>query len=201
MSEYVHWLNLIKERANAKWLTDSQRKSVDELEAVWTIERCAVLLGDAGTGKSFIGRLISQSTNGLYVSGLSAVAECDCSGKCVVLDLGCDEVYTRGLRLMIEEKGMGRLLVLTRHEPRDLVRTVKLHLTEHDVQQFRHNMFAYDILEAFCTEPAGIDLAEDLRREAINRASPLTVSPTHEDGKAAATSGTHSELEGESHGI
>lgn len=200
MSEYVHWLNLIKEKANVGWLTDSQRKSMEDLQAAWTTERCVVLLGDAGTGKSFIGRLISQTMGGPYISGLAVLAECDCSDRCVVLDLGSEGVYSRGLRLTIEEKGMSRLLVLTRHEPRDLVRTVRLHLTEHDVQQFRHNMFTFGILDAFCTEPTGTDLAENLRREAIHRASPLMADMTHGDQEAAASDKSDGP-EGVGHGI
>ena len=171
MSEYTRWLNLIKQKSTAKWLTDSQQSVEKELEHVWNNERCCVMVGDAGAGKSFIGWLLSKSAGGIYVSGFSALAGLDCDGKYVVLDLGADGAYTRGLRLMMEEMMMSRLLVLTRHRPRDLVRTVQLQLTERDVQQFRHNLVAYGVLEAFCTEPQGVDLAEDLRREAVERAS------------------------------
>jgi len=181
MSEYIRWLNLIKAKSSLEWLTDSQRKSEKELEYVWNTERCAVLVGEAGAGKSFIGRLLSQSSGGLYVSGLSALTEYHCDGKYIVLDLGGDGVYTRGLRLLIEEMNMGRLLVLTRHMPRDTVRTVWLQLSEHDVQQFRHNMVEYGVLEAFCTEPRGVDLAEDLRREALSRASRSAAGVALED--------------------
>lgn len=170
MSEYTRWLNLIKEKSTLDWLTESQHTVEKELERVWSNERCGVMVGEAGAGKSFVGRLLVQSAGGLYVADLNALAGPDCNGKYVVLDLGADGVYSRSLRLMMEERDMSRLLVLTRHLPRDLVRTVRLQLTERDVQQFRHNLVAYGVLGAFCTEPQGVDLAEDLRREAIERA-------------------------------
>jgi hypothetical protein len=184
MSEYIRWLNLIKEKSTPEWLTESQRNSAKGLEHLWKSERCGVLVGDAGVGKSFIGRLLSQSEGGLYAAGLAELTASDCEGKYIVLDLGASGVYTRALRLVMEEMNMGRLLVLTRQLPRDLVRTVRLELTERDVQQFRHNMVAHGVIEAFCTEPTGCDLAEDLRREALGRASRSSVDGAfeHRDG-------------------
>jgi hypothetical protein len=173
MSAYVGWINIIKTQATTEWLTDSQKLAVNELEQAWIAEKCVVLRGDAGCGKSFIGRLLAGSLGGVYIAGTDVLARPECDGRDVVLDMGSDGAYSRGMRLVIDEMGARRLVVLTRRVPRDLVRTVNLQLSEHDVKQFRHMLSSHGVIEAFCTEPTGVDLGEYLRREAVARAAQL----------------------------
>lgn len=169
MSEYVRWLNLIKLQATEEWLTTSQAAVVSELERAWRTEKCVALRGDSGSGKSFIGRLLSQRQNGIYTSSIDGLVRAEFGDKNVVLDLGPEGEYSRAMRLIVESAGARHLVVLTRHLPRDLVCVVDLQLTPHDVQQVRHTLSTKGIIEGFSTEPSGVDLSEDLRLEALAR--------------------------------
>ncbi len=164
MSLYVDWLNQIKLRCDHDWLTDAQKVVYDNLLGKWKASTFICLLGPAGSGKSFIGRLLVRTGDYTYVSSLRDATP----GGQVVVD---GEAYSRLMRPAAHMLGLTRVVVAMRQPPADAMPTAEIVLTYRDVDQFQHNLTKHGIIPSFRTPVSGTDLAAILRAEAIERGS------------------------------
>jgi MoxR-like ATPase len=163
MSLYVDWLNQIKLKADGSWLTESQQQALSDLLKRWPAERIVCLCGHAGSGKSFLARILAQEHGFLYVSKLSETPE---STERVVVD---GEAYVRLMRATAQMLGVRKVVVVSRNPPQERIPAVELSLNERDVREFQRNLSQNHILQAFRTEVQGTDLGFILRNEAIER--------------------------------
>lgn len=162
MSLYVDWLNQIKLRSNADWLTDAQRSAYDSLLKRWKASTFVCLSGEPGSGKSFIARLLTKAEGFTYVTSLRDAPQ----GAQVIVD---GEDYMRRMRPVAYLLGLSRVIVVMRRPPIDPMPIADVVLTTRDVFQFQHNLTKHGILASFRTVATGTDLGEILRAEAIAR--------------------------------
>lgn len=163
MSLYVTWVNLIKEKADETWLTHSQREVYEQILGRWQSSPFINLYGPSGGGKTFVARLLAKKHGYAYTHELE---DAPCGSAQVVLD---DAQYTRMLRLIAKELGLGRVLLITRNAVSEAMPKLNLRLDEKDVRQFQATL-ASDCSIVFAeTIPEGQDLAEIIRREVIKR--------------------------------
>ena len=163
MSLYVSWINLIKERADENWLTDSQREVYERILKSWMSQTFINLHGPPGSGKTFIARLLAKKHGYSYLHKLEQAPK---NAKQVILD---NSHYTRMLRPIARGLGLGRVVLITRNSLPEAMPNVILKLNEKDVSQF------LSILSNSCgivfthTKPVGRDLTEIIRKEIIMR--------------------------------
>jgi len=163
MSLYVRWLNLIKEHADETWLTDSQRGAYRDLLGRWQAAPFVNLYGPEGAGKSFLAGLLVKHHNYAYVLDLADAPD---GALRVILD---DAVYRRALRPLAREKGLGRVLLITRQPIREAMARCELTLNARDMDQFRATLSERLAIRFVRTTPEGSDLARALRQEIIAR--------------------------------
>jgi len=163
MSLYSVWMNLIKERADEGWLTDSQREVYQVILERWLTQPFVNLWGPRGAGKTFLARLLAKCRGYAYVHNL---AEAPQNTPQVVLD---DAEYSRALRPLARSLGLGRVLLITETPVREAMPKVELTLNAHDVHQFCANLSERCGISLIHTLPEGFDLGEILRREVIAR--------------------------------
>jgi len=163
MSLYIAWLNQIKERADETWLTESQRQVYDHLLSKWRSQLFVNLFGVSGVGKSFIARLLARYHDYVYTHQLGEVPPGSAN---VVVD---DADYSRLLRPLARDLGVGRVLLVTRSEIRETMPKIELTLSQRDVQQFCTTLSDKCGISLLRTLPEGHDLGEILRKEAIAR--------------------------------
>jgi energy-coupling factor transporter ATP-binding protein EcfA2 len=163
MSLYVMWVNLIKEKADERWLTDSQREVYEAILEHWQSQPFVNLCGPRGAGKTFLARLLAKHHGYAYVHEL---AQAPPNAPQVVLD---DAEYDRALRPLARDLGLGRVLLITETPVRETMPKVELVLDTHDVYQFCANLSERCGIPLVHTLPEGLDLGEILRREVIAR--------------------------------
>lgn len=163
MSLYVAWVNLIKEKADESWLTDSQRLVYDSILERWLAQPFVNLHGLRGSGKSFIARMLAKRGGYTYVQDLALAPP---HASTVVLD---DAEYSRALRPQARDLGLGRVVLITESAIRESMPKVELVLTAHDVHQFCAALSEHCGIALTHTLPEGLDLGEILRRETIAR--------------------------------
>lgn len=163
MSLYVEWLNKIKLKADYHWLTDTQKQAFNDIVQRWQAEVFVCLCGPAGSGKSFIARLLAKDHGYAYVSDLKDVQP---GTEMVVVD---GEQYTRLMRPAAQMLGLKRVVVLMRQPPQDPMPKAELMLAERDVKQFQHNLTKHNVLSSFKSSAEGTDLGQILRLEAVER--------------------------------
>lgn len=163
MSLYIRWMNLIKEKATAEWLTDSQRAAYDQILNQWATSAFINLKGPPGCGKSFVARLLAQEHGYTYVHDLQTASV---NIKNVVVD---DAEYTRLMRATAQIMSIGRVIVVTRSSVKDPMPRAEIQLTDRDVRQFLHNLFKYCDIQFVASDPRGTDLAQIIRAEVIAR--------------------------------
>ena len=163
MSLYVEWINQIKAKATHEWLTDGQRAAYDSIVGRWLSHRFVCLCGPAGSGKSFVARLLAREQGYTYVNDLR---ESPAGVERVVVD-GAE--YSRLMRPLASALGLKRVVVLARTPPRDPMPIAKIILAERDVGQFQRNLTRNGILQSFQAVAEGTDLGQILRAEAVQR--------------------------------
>jgi hypothetical protein len=169
MSLYTTWINLIKERADEHWLTDSQRQVYECLLSRWKSAQFVNLYGPSGGGKTFIARLLAKKHGYAYMHDLEQAPP---NAAEVILD---NAEYTRMLRPLARSRGLGRVLLVTRTPVHEAMPKLSLELTDRDVRQFQA-VLSNDCGIVFTeTIPQGLDLAEIIRKEVIQRGGELYV--------------------------
>lgn len=163
MSEYVRWLNLIKTQATPDWLTDSQRRVYDDLLARWQTSPFVCLCGPAGSGKTFIARLLAAHAGIPFAQAVSEIPE---GANQAVLD---GPEYSRALRPQVQQRGLRRVIIVLRQPPADPMPRAELTLTERDVGQFRGTLTRHHVITHFTLTAEGLDLGRILRQEAIEQ--------------------------------
>lgn len=163
MSLYVQWMNLIKEKMTAGWLTAAQRAAYDPIVNQWATSAFINLCGPPGCGKSFVARLLAKEHNYVYTHDLQTAPP---NAKNVVVD---DAEYTRLMRATAQILGIGRVIVVTQTPVKDPMPRAAIQLTERDVRQFLHNLYAHCGIEFVASNPIGTNLAQMLRAEVIAR--------------------------------
>lgn len=163
MSLYVAWVNLIKEKADETWLTHSQREVYEQTLSRWQSSPFVNFHGPPGSGKTFMARLLAKRHGYAYTHDLEDVPE---GSNQVILD---DAQYTRMLRLIAKELGLGRVLLISRSAVSEAMPKVNLRLDEKDVRQFVATLSNHCNIVFTETIPEGQDLAEIIRREVIKR--------------------------------
>lgn len=163
MSDYVAWINRIKELAVESWLTQSQRQVYDRLLTGWHSHPFVNLHGAPGAGKTFIARLLARCHNYTYVQDLE---DAPSGAAQVVLD---GVAYTRSLRPVARALGLERVILISRSPVQEAMPRAELVLTDRDVNQFRAVLSNHCGISLLHTEPEGRDLSEIIRREAIAR--------------------------------
>lgn len=163
MSLYVQWMNLIKEKATSAWLTDGQRAAYDPIVSQWATSPFINLCGPPGYGKSFVARLLVKEHGYVYTHDLQSTPP---NMENVVVD---DAEYTRLMRATAQVLGIGRVIVVTQTPVKDPMPRATIQLTERDVRQFLHNLYAHCGIEFVASSPTGTNLAQMLRAEVIAR--------------------------------
>lgn len=163
MSLYVEWINCIKERADASWLTEHQQEVYERLLSHWHNQPFVNLYGASGSGKTFIARLLAKTHNYIYTQDLQEVPE---NTPNVVLD---NAEYTRMLRPLARSLDLGRVVLLTRQRITEAMPCVQLELTEKDVLQFQAMLSKHCDITFTRTTPIGVDLSNIIREEVIKR--------------------------------
>lgn len=163
MSLFVQWTNRIKADATVEWLTISQRTAYLHLLNFGLGEPFVSLFGPAGSGKSFIARLLERDQGYTRVSRLDQAPH----GTAVVVVDGED--YTRLMRPVAMMQQFKRVIVIGRRPPSDPMPMVRLELNERDVRKFQNNLIRSRIMESFLANHQGVDLGKILRDEAVVR--------------------------------
>jgi hypothetical protein len=163
MSLYVHWMNLIKEKATSDWLTDGQRAAYDPIISQWATRAFINICGPPGCGKSFVARLLAQEHDYVYTHDLQSTPP---NTKNAVVD---DAEYTRLMRATAQVLGIGRVILVTQTPVKDPMPRAEIRLTERDVRQFLHNLYTCCGIQFLASNPTGTDLSQILRAEVIAR--------------------------------
>ena len=163
MSLYTRWLNLIKERAEESWLTPHQSEVYARLLEGFSSHPFVNVHGASGAGKSFIARLLAKAQGYALAVELDQVPD---GTTQIILD---DATYSRSLRPVYRAKSLGRVILMTEQPIREAMARMELQLDESDVRQFRRNLSTCCGVDLIATQPAGTDLGEILRQEAIER--------------------------------
>ena len=163
MSLFVTWINLIKERADENWLTDSQREVYERILSSWKSQPFVNLYGPSGSGKTFIARLLAKKHGYFYTHNLEQVPQ---GAQHVILD---DAQYTRMLRPTARRLGLGRVLLITSSTISEAMPKVALELNDKDVRQFLATLSNHCGIVFTQTIPEGKDLADIIRKEVIMR--------------------------------
>lgn len=163
MSLYVTWINLIKERADENWLTDSQREVYERILSRWKSHSFINLYGPSGSGKTFIARLLAKEHGYSYTHDLEQSPQ---GARYVILD---DAQYTRTLRSVARRLGLGRTLLVTHIAVSEAMPKVTLELNDRDIRQFLATLSSQCGIVFTQTIPEGRDLAAIIRREVVIR--------------------------------
>ena len=163
MSLYVRWINLIKEKADETWLTDSQREVYEALLARWKSATFVNLCGPPGAGKTFTARLLAKRHGYIYTHDLEEAPQ---DAAQVIVD---DANYTRMMRSTARGLGLGRVLLITQHPVREAMAKIELVLNARDVRQFQAILSERCGITFIETIPRSRDLAKILRQEVIAR--------------------------------
>lgn len=163
MSLYVTWINLIKEKADETWLTDSQREVYERILSRWRSTPFINLYGSPGSGKTFVARLLAKKHGYAYTHDLEEASR---GAAQVILD---NAQYTRMLRPLARKLGLGRVLLITRSAVPEAMPKVGLELSDRDVRQFQATLCNHCSIVFTQTIPEGQDLAEIIRKEVVAR--------------------------------
>lgn len=140
MSLYIEVLNNIKQNFDLSWLTNSQREIFNKCKCFLVPPNKIInIFGREGTGKTFVGWVLSKENIGLY---FSSVKEVIAYQKVIILD-NCDHKrkFVRELRNTLRIKRINHAVILTRHRAEDDIPAFQLDLTEDDLKIFKHNLF------------------------------------------------------------
>lgn len=163
MSLYVAWINLIKEKADETWLTDSQREVYERILSRWRSSPFINLHGPPGSGKTFIARLLAKKHGYAYTHELEQAPK---DAAQVILD---NAQYTRMMRPIARGLGLGRVLLITHSAVSEAMPRVALELNDKDVRQFLATLSNHCGIVFTQTIPEGKDLADIIRKEVIMR--------------------------------
>ncbi|MFW6116685.1 MAG: hypothetical protein ACOC6F_03065 [bacterium] len=163
MSLYIEWINRIKEKADEEWLTDSQREVYESILSHWKAHPFVNLCGPSGSGRTFIARLLAKEHGYAYTHDIE---EAPPDAAEVIVD---DAQYSRTMRLVARAKGLGRVLLITSRPVREAMPRVELELDDKDVRQFQAVLANHCDIVFKETIPQGVDLAEIIREEVIER--------------------------------
>jgi cytidylate kinase len=163
MSFYIEWINRIKENADEDWLTDSQREVYERILSRWQAHPFVNLYGPSGSGRTFIARLLVKKHGYVYTHDIGDAPR---NADQVIVD---DAHYSRTMRLDARAKGLKRVLLITSRPVREAMPKVELQLDEKDVRQFQAVLANHCDIVFTETIPQGVDLAEIIRKEVIER--------------------------------
>lgn len=163
MSLFTTWINLIKEKADEDWLTDSQREVYEPIQSRWKSAQFVNLHGPPGSGKTFIARLLAKKHGYAYTHDLE---QAPASAAQVIVD---NAEYTRMMRPLARDLGLGRILLISRTPVREAMPKVNLELNDRDVRQFQATLAEHCDIVFTETIPEGTDLARLIRNEVVKR--------------------------------
>lgn len=163
MSLYVEWVNKIKAQATSEWLTENQRLVFEPVVKKWRRHPFVCVHGAAGCGKSFIARLLSDEQGYEYVQDLVNAPP---NSARVVLD---DAEYSRTLRTVAADLGLGRVVLMMRKPPKEDMPKVELRLTDKDVDTFLALLYKHNITGYIHREHKTTNLDQILQAEALAR--------------------------------
>jgi cytidylate kinase len=163
MSLYIEWINRIKEKADEEWLTDSQREIYEKILSRWQAHPFVNLYGPSGSGRTFIARLLAKKHGYVYTHDIE---EAPRDATQVIVD---DAQYSRTMRLDARAKGLRRVLLITSRPVREAMPKAELQLDEKDIRQFQAVLANHCEIVFTETIPQGVDLAEIIRKEVIER--------------------------------
>ena len=163
MSIYTTWINSIKEKADEIWLTDHQRKVYEDILSRWRAAPFVNLHGPAGSGKTFVARLLAKKHGYFYTFDLEEAPE---GMSQVILD---DAEYSRMLRPLARSRSLGRVLLITRTAVKEAMPQALLKLDAKDVRRFQRVLSDYCGIVLTETIPEGTDLTQILHTEVIKR--------------------------------
>lgn len=144
MSLYIEVTNRIKEHFSAQWLTPSQLRVYEQLRMFLVPPfRVVNIFGKEGVGKTFLGWVLGKDGIGEYVP---SPAELSGGFSTYIVD-NCKHgrSFVRGLRNILQAKGIERVILLTRYPADDSVPRLELDLTPDDIQVFKANLFRIDV--------------------------------------------------------
>jgi cytidylate kinase len=163
MSLYIAWINLMKEKADETWLTDSQREVYESILSRWKSSPFINLYGPPGSGKTFVARILAKKHSYAYTHDLKQAPK---GAAQVILD---NAQYTRMMRPVARQLGLRRVLLIARSAVAEAMPRVNLELNDKDVRQFQAALSNHCNIIFTQTIPEGLDLAEIIRREVIAR--------------------------------
>ena len=163
MSLYTAWINLIKEKADEDWLTDSQREVYESISSRWKSAQFVNLHGPDGGGKTFIARLLAKKRGYAYVHELEQAPQ---NAANVILD---NAQYTRMMRPLARSMGLERILLITNRPLQEAMPEIGLKLNERDVRQFQATLANHCGIVFTETVPEGLNLTEIIHKEVTKR--------------------------------
>lgn len=163
MSLYVEWINQIKMMSDESWLTENQKDVYQAVLTRWQAHPFVNLIGPAGSGKTFIARILAKNHGYVHTHKIEDAPE---QSQQVIVD---NADYSRSMRLMARVNGLDRVILITQVPIREAMPSVRLELTEKDVQHFIVNLSEHCHIQFTETKPQGVNLAEILRKEVIQR--------------------------------
>ncbi len=163
MSLYIKWINLIKERSSASWLTHSQKTIYDSILTKWQNAPFVNLYGPTGSGKTFIAWQLVKEMNYFYCSNIDEISD---NTDQIILD-GIQ--YSRALRTSARSKSLGRIIMITQIKINEAMPNIDLELDEKDIIEFKRNLADFCEILFLNSIPEGNDLGLMLRNEIVAR--------------------------------
>lgn len=147
MSQYIEWLNRIKESASSEWLTHNQVEIYTQVIKQFSDSPFINITGPRGSGKTFIARILAKENGFHYTQDLSQIAT---EYKKVIVD---HITYTRMIRALKISKEIEQLILVTSKAVDDPMPVLKLSIDQEDLFKFKRNIYRCLSLEFLSENP------------------------------------------------